>query len=683
MTFNFKTHWRTTTALCIVSTITLATTAYAAGLGGLGAVEQLVADLEHGNSNKGSTKNPSDGVKTASPIKHVIVLIGENRGLDHTFGVYKPKGAGQTISNLLSKGIVNEDGTPGPNFSMSQQFSVAGQPAYYIGAPTAAKFPYGSTPTNAMPQPNTNSAPPAQSATGAPFLNTTIASVEKDIAPGSLDLLTTGATGLPANSTDTRIPGVGSLNGSFPMQGPKLTEDDYTGDTTHRFYQDWQQSDCSVASMTKDNTSGCLKDLFPFVMDTYDRTSATNQGNFSEGNSLGFYNAQNGEVPFLKSLADRFTLGDNFHQSFHGGTGANHFMLGTGDAGFWSDGNGNPTAPPSNQIANPNPAAGTVNMYTADNNFSACFDATQPGVGPIVDYLNNLPYAAEPNCAPNTFYMLDNSNPGFLPNGALANAEGGIPPSPVRTIGDSLLAANISWVYYGGSFNAAVALSNDAVKAGSTNFTAFAVSDPANAVGVAYCQICNPFQYATSIMGNAAVRTTHIKDTSDLITAIQTNTLPSVSFGKPDGLLDGHPASSKVDLFEAYVTNILTALDANPELKAETAVFVTWDEAGGYWDSGFIQSIDFFGDGPRIPILILSPYSTGGKVYHNYGDHVSILKFIERNWNLQPITNRSRDNLPNPTFKKDNAYVPTNSPALSDLFDAFDFSKAVDISLTE
>ena len=69
------------------------------------------------------------------PIKHVIILIGENRGLDHTFGVYKPKGKGQTISNLLSKGIVNEDGTPGPNFALAQQFSVAAQPSFYIGAP--------------------------------------------------------------------------------------------------------------------------------------------------------------------------------------------------------------------------------------------------------------------------------------------------------------------------------------------------------------------------------------------------------------------------------------------------------------------------------------------------------------------------------------------------------------------
>ena len=81
-------------------------------------------------------------------------------------------------------------------------------------------------------------------------------------------------------------------------------------------------------------------------------------------------------------------------------------------------------------------------------------------------------------------------------------------------------------------------------------------------------------------------------------------------------------------------------------------MFITWDEAGGYWDSGYIQSIDFFGDGPRIPTLILSPYSTGGKVNHDYSDHVSLLKFIERNWSLKPLTNRSRDNLPNPRSRR-------------------------------
>ena len=621
-------------------------------------------------------KNPSDGVKTASPIKHVIILIGENRGLDHTFGVYKPKGQGQTISNLLSKGIVNEDGSPGPNFAQAQQFAVAAQPSFYIGAPTIAKSPYG--PTNVMPQPNTAGTPSAQSDTGAPFKTIAEASVETDIDPADLDLLTTGFSGLPTNPLDTRVPGAGTLAGPFPLQGQNLTDDDYTGDTTHRFYQDWQQGDCSVASVTKTNNGGCLNDLFPFVMATYSTT------NKSMGNSMGFYNAQQEQAPILKMLADRFTLGDNFHQSFHGGTGANHFMLGTGDAGFWSDGNGNPTTPPTSLIANPNPKAGTNNVYTVDGNFSDCSDVFQPGVKPIVSYLENLPYAAEPNCKPNHYYMLNNTNPGYLPNGALSGGNN-LPPSPVRTIGDALIEKNISWAYYGGAYNDAVVLSNAAVAANPTspNLSAAALADPAHALGVRFCQICNPFQYATSIMVDPTVRTAHLKDTADLISAIQNNTLPAVSFGKPDSLLDGHPQSSKVDLFEAYTLNVLGALDANPKLKAETAVFITWDEAGGYWDSGYVQPIDFFGDGVRMPILILSPYSTGGKIYHNYGDHVSLLKFIERNWNLTPLTNRSRDNLPNPTFAKSNPYVPTNSPALADMFDAFDFSHAVTLSYTE
>jgi phospholipase C len=176
-------------------------------------------------------------------------------------------------------------------------------------------------------------------------------------------------------------------------------------------------------------------------------------------------------------------------------------------------------------------------------------------------------------------------------------------------------------------------------------------------------------------MANPTVRAAHVKDTVDLIAAIQDNTLPSVAIGKPDGLLDGHPQTSKIDLFEAYVEHLLDALDANPTLKAQTAVFITWDEAGGYWDSGFVQPVDFRGDGTRIPLLILSPYSTGGKVNHSYADHVSLVKFIERNWHLGRITDRSRDNLPNPVAKADNPYVPVNMPAIDDLFDAFDFDR--------
>src|SRR5579864_9427018 len=68
------------------------------------------------------TANAEDGHRgTTTPIKHVIVIIGENRTFDHVFATYKPR-KGESISNLLSKGIVNEDGTPGRNFALASQF---------------------------------------------------------------------------------------------------------------------------------------------------------------------------------------------------------------------------------------------------------------------------------------------------------------------------------------------------------------------------------------------------------------------------------------------------------------------------------------------------------------------------------------------------------------------------------
>jgi phospholipase C len=170
-----------------------------------------------------------------------------------------------------------------------------------------------------------------------------------------------------------------------------------------------------------------------------------------------------------------------------------------------------------------------------------------------------------------------------------------------------------------------------------------------------------------------AQREAHIQDTRNLYEDLIDGNLPAVSIVKPSGFTDGHPSSSKLDLFEGFVKKIVTGLQANPALWASTAVFVTFDEGGGYYDSGYIQPLDFFGDGTRIPLVVISPYSTGGVINHSYGDHVSIIKFIERNWSLAPITARSRDNYPNPKTSADNPYVPTNSPAIDDLFDLFNF----------
>jgi phospholipase C len=181
-------------------------------------------------------------------------------------------------------------------------------------------------------------------------------------------------------------------------------------------------------------------------------------------------------------------------------------------------------------------------------------------------------------------------------------------------------------------------------------------------------------QYAASIYGNKTLIAQHTADITDFFTAVANDNLPSVAFVKPSGLVDGHPQSSKLILFEALLENIVDQVRAKPELFAETAIIVTWDEGGGFYDSGFIQPVDFFGDGPRVPLLVISPFSRGGRVVHTYYDHVSITKFIERNWGLKPLSSRSRDNLPNPIMDEDdNRYVPRNMPAIGDLMEMFHF----------
>ena len=611
--------------------------------------------------------------KTATPIKHVIVLIGENRTFDHVFATYKPK-KGESVKNLLSEGIIHADGTPGPHFSKAAQFQAVApfRTEYFISLNKNEKAPYTTLPAptlNFSPSPATGEPPPFPPSTPTAFL----AAIEPSLELGDLNLLTTGASGAPQTAElpdfDSRIQNFNALrNGPFPLKGADLPYDSYTGDTTHRLFEMWQQSDCNVANATRQNPSGCLSDLYPFVITSY--TSEPDPFSFpipnqvddnGGGNSMAFYNVQAGDAPVLKRLADEYSMSDNFHQSFMGGTAANHVMLGSGDAIFWSDNNFNATTPPSH-IANPDPLPGSNNQYTVDINFDGnlteCGDTTQPGIKAITDYLASLPYHPDSNCEPGHFYMVNNDSPGFLPDGTVDTkgiAKGGsIPPSNVRTIGEALNEKGVSWAYYGGAYAAAVA---------------------GQPIGAAYCNICNFESYASKIMGDTAQRTAHIKDATDFFAAVDNNTLPSVSFLKPDGLLDGHPASSKLDLFEGMLKKVLDHLNANPALMAETALIVTFDEGGGYYDSGYIQPLDFFGDGPRIPLIIVSPFTTGGRINHTYTDHVSILKFIERNWDLKPLTARSRDNFPNPHVDEDNPYVPQNSPAIGDLFDFFHFDR--------
>ena len=614
-------------------------------------------------------RDAKDHSGTLTPIKHVIVLIGENRTFDHVFATYKPR-HGQSVTNLLSRGIINADGSPGPNAAEATQFTVdMPLPSHYFMGSGFTKTVYspflptpelGGAPNHAISLAEliahpTNVQPPF----GPTISQAQIAALEPSLEKSDLSLLRTGATGAAGTpGPDTRVANFAKLpNTVFPLAGSTLPYDSYTGDMVHRLFHMWQQSDCNVNNATPANPSGCLNDLYPYV--------GIARGDDSGANSMGFLNTQEGDAPVLKRLADKYASSDNFHQSIMGGTAGNHMALGTGDAIFWTTFDGT-SAPPAGVIANPDPQSAISDKYTADKQWTNCSDSSQPGIAPIVNYLSTLPYNPNPNCAPGHFYMINNLSPGFLPNGQIdtANITNGskVPPSSLRTIGDALNEKDISWAYYGAGYNAAVRVANGS-------------NDPFDQlIAVNYCDICNFESYATSIMGDPGQRAEHIKDAIDFFDAIEDDDLPAVSFVKPDSFVDGHPASSKLDLFEAMLENIVDKLISHPGLFKDTALFVAFDEGGGYWDSGYIQPLDFFGDGPRIPFIVVSPYSRGGKVVHTYYDHVSVTKFIERNWGLKPLTNRSRDNLPNPTPTAGQPYVPGNAPAIGDLFDMFDFS---------
>jgi phospholipase C len=596
-----------------------------------------------------------NGPSTATPIKHVIVLIAENWSFDSVYATYRPNGGAHqgSVANLLSKGIVDDNGAPGPNQALAAQSSVnTPLPAtYFISSNSKTAY-------SPLPTPELNGAPNVQMPLGdtAPFDNTVsdaeLQMLEPSLEVNDLFLLRTGATGAAGKTgLDSRVTNATNLpNTSFQISGPNLPYDSYTGDTVHRFYHMWQQSDCNINFATPSNPSGCLKDLYPFVGLARDD---------SGGNAMGFFNVQNGDAPVFKRLADEFTLSDNFHQSVMGGTAANHVALGTGDAIFWTTFAGM-TQPPASQVADPTPTSATSDKYKNDKAWTDCGDSTQPGVKPILDYLGSFKKPLSSNCQ-NVFYMVNNLSPGFLPNGTIdtASITAGtkVPPSALRTIGDELNDNSISWAYYGGGYNAAVRVAN-----GSTDPTDLAIAPN-------YCDICNFESYATSIMGSATQRATHIKDATDFFADLQAGTLPAISFVKPDSYVDGHPASSKLDLFEAMLENIVDQMKDSKN----TALFVAFDESGGFWDSGYFQPLDFFGDGPRIPFIVVSHYAKHGQVVHTYYDHVSILKFIERNWGLSPLTGRSRDNLANPVTAISDPYVPVNSPAIGDLMDMFDF----------
>ena len=562
---------------------------------------------------------------TATPIKHVIVVVGENHTFDNLFGTYQPR-RGQRIENLLSKGIVNADGTPGRHHSEAEQ---------RIGR-SAAKYD------------------PVTESTG-----------RYDVLPRPY---TTSGLGLPQGVPDLRFPD-DMADGPFQLS-KYVPYSAYTGDPVHRFFQMWEEVD------------GGRHDKFVWVESTIGTGSNGNPppaGGFNpkEGSiSMGFYNmnpfvdadghAMPGDAPIFKRFADEYAISDNYHQAIMGGTGANFQAIVTADAAFYTNLDGTVGTPFANQIENPDAVHGTNNYFTQDGysggSYVGCADASQPGVRGVLRQLQEQGIRKS-NCAPGHYYLVNNYNMYWNPDGTtkpLGADQFTLPPQTNETIADTLSAHDISWKYYSADRG--------------DDVTRFATSVDGIALPFhSYCGICDPLAGYTSIMTTDKAK--NLQNYGAFLDDVKAGTVPAVSFVRPFEALAGHPADSTTDLYELFLQDLVKQVQSNPELWASTAILITTDEGGGYYDSGYIQAVDFFGDGTRIPFIAVSPFAKKGYVDHTYHDHASIAKFIEANWRLPKLSHRSRDNLPNPVAVWGNPYVPANSPAVGDLMSLFDFGE--------
>ncbi|MGB6744423.1 MAG: phosphoesterase, partial [Terracidiphilus sp.] len=277
------------------------------------AILQLVIGNPLADAQSPSTRSRDND--TSTPIKHVIVIIGENRSFDHVFATYVPK-KGETVWNLLSEGIIKADGTPGPNFDKAEQKAAYDEASDgYLLSPTKTEFPGAVLPAPLVGGPEDSYVKDD---------SLTLAKQSENGLPADYyAYLVTGGSGQTSATPDARITNVNSLPaGPFQLtNGDTFTYNSYAASPVHRFYQMWQQLDCSADRSTRDNPSGCNARLFPWVETTVGAgtNGVTQPANFStnyapgdvttgEGSTaMGFYNVQNGDVPYFTQLANTYS----------------------------------------------------------------------------------------------------------------------------------------------------------------------------------------------------------------------------------------------------------------------------------------------------------------------------------------------------------------------------------------
>ena len=207
-----------------------------------------------------------------------------------------------------------------------------------------------------------------------------------------------------------------------------------------------------------------------------------------------------------------------------------------------------------------------------------------------------------------------------------------VPPQTMPTIGDRLSAAGVSWAWYAGGWDDAVAGRPDPL----------------------FQFHHQPFVFFAAYAEGSEARAQHLKDEAEFSRSLGDGTLPAVSYIKPIGEVNSHAGYSTVWAGETHAVGLIEAVERSPYWK-RSVIIVTYDDFGGWYDHVPPPAIDRWGQGGRVPALIVSPFAKKGFVDSTRYDHTSILRFIEWRWRLTPLASRDA--------------------AANNLLNAFDFSQ--------
>ncbi len=192
-----------------------------------------------------------------------------------------------------------------------------------------------------------------------------------------------------------------------------------------------------------------------------------------------------------------------------------------------------------------------------------------------------------------------------------------LPPLTMPHIGDRLDAKGISWVWYSGGWNDALAGSPDPT----------------------FYYQTQPFAYFANLADGTAAKAQHLRDETEFVTALQGANFPNVAFVKPLSPDTQHPGEADLMRGDAHTASLIKAVQASRYWES-SAIIVTYDEHGGFWDHVPPPKIDRWGPGIRVPAVIISSLAKRGFVDKTVYDTTSILRFIEWRWGLEPLTER-------------------------------------------